>query len=108
MNEKDPPAALISALTTEHYVLQSAISANTSEVGTAAGAASHGRMEATAPIHRRAAHGVSGDQPGRGGDRSAADAYLTFAQVDAALAGLSLAIAGLVWWLLGQGNGKPR
>jgi hypothetical protein len=36
MNEKDPPSALISALTTEHYVLQSAISANTSEVGTRA------------------------------------------------------------------------
>ena len=36
MNEKEPSSALISALTTEHYVLQSAISANTSEVGTRA------------------------------------------------------------------------
>jgi hypothetical protein len=36
MNEKEPSAAFISALTTEHYVLQSAISANTSEVGTRA------------------------------------------------------------------------
>jgi hypothetical protein len=36
MNEKDPPSAFISALTTEHYVLQSALSGNTSEVGTRA------------------------------------------------------------------------
>jgi len=36
MNEKEPPAALISALTTEHFVLQSALSSNTSEVGTRA------------------------------------------------------------------------
>ena len=36
MNEKEPSQAFISALTTEHYVLQSAISANTSEVGTRA------------------------------------------------------------------------
>jgi hypothetical protein len=36
MNEKDPPPAFISALTTEHYVLQSALSGNTSEVGTRA------------------------------------------------------------------------
>lgn len=36
MNEKDPPSAFVSALTTEHYVLQSAISANTGEVGTRA------------------------------------------------------------------------
>jgi hypothetical protein len=36
MNEKDPPSAFMSALTTEHYVLQSAISANTGEVGTRA------------------------------------------------------------------------
>ena len=36
MNETEPSAAFISALTTEHYVLQSAISANTSEVGTRA------------------------------------------------------------------------
>jgi hypothetical protein len=36
MNEKEPPSAFMSALSTEHYVLQSAISANTSEVGTRA------------------------------------------------------------------------
>jgi hypothetical protein len=36
MNEQQPSSAFISALTTEHYVLQSAISANTSEVGTRA------------------------------------------------------------------------
>ncbi len=36
MNEKEPSSAIISALTTEHYVLQSAVSANTSEVGTRA------------------------------------------------------------------------
>jgi hypothetical protein len=36
MNEKEAPSAFMSALTTEHYVLQSAISANTSEVGTRA------------------------------------------------------------------------
>jgi hypothetical protein len=36
MNEKDPPSAFISALTTEHYVLQSALNGNTSEVGTRA------------------------------------------------------------------------
>jgi hypothetical protein len=33
MNEKEPPSAFISALTTEHFVLQSALSGNTSEVG---------------------------------------------------------------------------
>jgi hypothetical protein len=33
---KEPPAAFISALTTEHFVLQGAVSANTSEVGTRA------------------------------------------------------------------------
>jgi hypothetical protein len=36
MNEQEPLPAFISALTTEHYVLQSAISGNTSEVGTRA------------------------------------------------------------------------
>jgi hypothetical protein len=36
MNEKEPPSAFISALTTEHFVLQSALGANTSEVGTRA------------------------------------------------------------------------
>jgi hypothetical protein len=33
-------------------------------------------------------------------DPSAADAYRTFALVDGAIALCSLAIAGLVWWLL--------
>jgi len=36
MDVKETPPALISALTTEHFVLQGAISANTSEVGTRA------------------------------------------------------------------------
>ena len=36
MNDNQPSSAFITALTTEHYVLQSAISANTSEVGTRA------------------------------------------------------------------------
>jgi hypothetical protein len=36
MNEKEPPPAFMSALTTEHFVLQSALSGNTSEVGTRA------------------------------------------------------------------------
>lgn len=36
MNEKEPSSAFISALTTEHFVLQGALSANTSEVGTRA------------------------------------------------------------------------
>jgi hypothetical protein len=36
-------------------------------------------------------------------DPSAADAYYTFFLVDLAVAALSLAIAGLVWWLL-----RPR
>ena len=36
MDEKQPSAAFMSALTTEHFVLQSALSANTSEVGTRA------------------------------------------------------------------------
>jgi hypothetical protein len=36
MSDKDPPSAFISALTTEHFVLQGALSANTSEVGTRA------------------------------------------------------------------------
>jgi hypothetical protein len=33
VNEKDPPSAFISAMTTEHFVLQTALSGNTSEVG---------------------------------------------------------------------------
>jgi len=36
MDEKEPSPAFMSALTTEHFVLQSALSANTSEVGTRA------------------------------------------------------------------------
>jgi hypothetical protein len=36
MDVKEPPPAFISALTTEHFVLQSAVSSNTSEVGTRA------------------------------------------------------------------------
>jgi hypothetical protein len=36
MNDKEPSPAFTSALTTEHYVLQSALSGNTSEVGTRA------------------------------------------------------------------------
>jgi hypothetical protein len=36
MDEKEPPSAFMSALTTEHFVLQNALSANTSEVGTRA------------------------------------------------------------------------
>ena len=36
MDDKQPSAAFMSALTTEHFVLQSALSANTSEVGTRA------------------------------------------------------------------------
>jgi hypothetical protein len=36
MDEKEPPSAFMSALTTEHFVLQNALSANTGEVGTRA------------------------------------------------------------------------
>ena len=36
MDVKEPPPVLITALTTEHFVLQGALSANTSEVGTRA------------------------------------------------------------------------
>jgi len=36
MNEKEPSSAFMSALTTEHFVLQGALSVNTSEVGTRA------------------------------------------------------------------------
>jgi hypothetical protein len=36
MEEKAPPPVFMSALTTEHFVLQSALSGNTSEVGTRA------------------------------------------------------------------------
>jgi hypothetical protein len=42
-------------------------------------------------------------QSQRATDPSAADAYYTFFLVDLAVAALSLAIAGLVWWLL-----RPR
>ena len=40
-------------------------------------------------------------------DPSGADAYLTFAQVGAAIAILSLCLAALVWWLLGRGGHAP-
>ena len=33
-------------------------------------------------------------------DPSGADAYLTFAQVDAGIVVVSISLAGLVWWLL--------
>jgi hypothetical protein len=36
MDVKEPPSAFMSALTTEHFVLQNALSANTGEVGTRA------------------------------------------------------------------------
>jgi hypothetical protein len=36
MNDKESPSAFISALTTEHFVLQNALNGNTSEVGTRA------------------------------------------------------------------------
>jgi hypothetical protein len=36
MDEQQPPPAFMSALTTEHFVLQGALSSNTSEVGTRA------------------------------------------------------------------------
>jgi hypothetical protein len=36
MDQKEPPSAFMSALTTEHFVLQGALSSNTSEVGTRA------------------------------------------------------------------------
>jgi prepilin signal peptidase PulO-like enzyme (type II secretory pathway) len=36
MEQQEPSSAFISALTTEHYVLQSAVAGNTSEVGTRA------------------------------------------------------------------------
>ena len=40
-------------------------------------------------------------------DPSAADAYLTFARTDTAIAMLSLGLAGLVWWLLRPGSANP-
>lgn len=40
-------------------------------------------------------------------DPSAADAYLTFAQVDSVLAGFSVGVAALVWWLLRPVPRKP-
>jgi hypothetical protein len=39
-------------------------------------------------------------------DPSGADGYRTFAEVDAVIAVLSLAIAGLIWWLLRPRSGK--
>jgi hypothetical protein len=41
-------------------------------------------------------------------DPSAAEAYRTFALVDAAVAVGSLAVAGLVWWLLRPGSPSPE
>jgi hypothetical protein len=39
MDQKEPPPAFMSALTTEHFVLQTAMSAATNEVGTRASSA---------------------------------------------------------------------
>ena len=41
-------------------------------------------------------------------DPSGADAYLTFAQVDAAIVVISVSLAGLVWWLLRSPAPTPR
>jgi hypothetical protein len=43
----------------------------------------------------------------RGHDSSMADAYLTFAEVDLAIAALSIAGAWLAWWLLRPRGGPP-
>jgi hypothetical protein len=40
-------------------------------------------------------------------DPSAADAYLTFAEVDATIAVVSLVFALVVWWILGEPSGSP-
>jgi len=40
-------------------------------------------------------------------DPSGAAAYLTFAQVDVAVAVITVVMAGLVWWLLGPAS-TPR
>jgi hypothetical protein len=39
-------------------------------------------------------------------DPSGAEASLTFAEVDLAIAALCLGIAGLIWWLLRPASGK--
>ena len=41
-------------------------------------------------------------------DPSGAHAYLTFAQVDAAIAVISISLASLVWWLLRSPAPIPR
>lgn len=41
-------------------------------------------------------------------DPSGAEAYRTFAEVDAVFAGVSLALAGLIWWLLGPAEIRPE
>lgn len=41
-------------------------------------------------------------------DPSGAEAYLTFAGVNAVVAGLSVALAGLVWWLLRPAVASPE
>jgi hypothetical protein len=46
-------------------------------------------------------------QEWRGRDPSGADASLTFAEVDLAVAALSLAGAWLAWWLLRPRGGPP-
>jgi hypothetical protein len=46
-------------------------------------------------------------QEWRGRDPSGADAYLTFAEVDLAIAALSIAGAWLAWWLLRRSGGPP-
>jgi hypothetical protein len=61
MNEQEPSSAFISALTTEHFVLQSAISGNTSEVGTRVCWLQQAtpRVTPVAPGAQRAYHGSS-------------------------------------------------
>ena len=41
-------------------------------------------------------------------DPSGAEAYRTFAEVDAVFAGVSLALAVLIWWLLGPAEIRPE
>jgi hypothetical protein len=40
-------------------------------------------------------------------DPSGADAFLTFAQVDAAIVVVAISLAGLVWWLLRSPAAAP-
>jgi hypothetical protein len=44
----------------------------------------------------------------KGRDPSAAAAYLSFASNNSAVVVLSLALAGLLWWLLRPGAGQTR